>query len=120
MADDLLVTQVRSRTTDVIGRSLNSVRTHHFVIDEPTYGGGPGEELTPGESFLAGISACGVLLVQGLARDWEIPLTRAEAEIEGHRLRSDPSRYLTIDLRFHLEGPDRAQAEQLVRRYQER
>ena len=120
MADDLLVTQVRSRTTDVVGRSLNSVRTHHFVIDEPTYGGGPGEELTPGESFLAGISACGVLLVEGFARHSKIPLTRAEAEIEGRRLRSDPSRYLSVELRFRLQGPDRDQAEELVRRYQER
>ena len=120
MADDLLVTQVRSRTTDVVGRSLNSVRTHHFVIDEPTYGGGPGEELTPGESFLAGISACGVLLVEGLARRSGIPLSRAEAEIEGQRLRSDPSRYLSVELRFRLEGPDPEQAEQLVRGYQER
>ena len=81
MADDLLVTQVRSRTTDVVGRSLNSVRTHHFVIDEPTYGGGPGEELTPentqrhslihprcGTAFLLWVMVVGVFVYALLGR----------------------------------------------------
>ncbi|HKA51438.1 MAG TPA: hypothetical protein VKK19_17800, partial [Candidatus Dormibacteraeota bacterium] len=69
MSDELLLTKVRSSTSGVPGRSLNQVRNHHFVIDEPAHGGGSGEEITPAESFLAGISACGVLLVERRAQE---------------------------------------------------
>ncbi len=68
-SEDLVVNRVHSSSTTTPGRALNQVRTHQLVIDEPTHLGGPGEEITPAEAFLAGVSACGVLLVQGRARD---------------------------------------------------
>ena len=74
MSDDLLVTQVSSRTTGEKGRSVSGARTNHFVIDEPAYNGGPGEAVTPAESFLAGVSACGVLLVESFAARDGVPL----------------------------------------------
>ena len=120
MSDELLLTDVRSSTSGVPGRSLNQVRNHHFVIDEPAHGGGSGEEITPAESFLAGISACGVLLVEGRARETGIGLRRADAWIEGVRLRSDTSWFTRIDLRFRLSGPRQEEAEALVTHYQAR
>ena len=116
-SDDLLVTRVDSTTCGEPGRSLNRARTHHFVIDEPAHGGGPGEEVTPAESFLAGISACGVLLVERQALTTGVTLHRAEATIEGERRRADTSWFTRIVLRFRLAGPSQADAEALVEHY---
>jgi len=61
--DDLVVNRVHSESTATPGRSISQVRDRELVIDEPTHLGGPGEEITPADAFLAGVSACGVLLV---------------------------------------------------------
>ena len=113
--DDLLVTAVHSRTSGVRGRSLNDARKHHFVIDAS---GDQAEEITPGEAFLSGLTACGVLMLERVAAEREVPLSVAEAWIEGSRRRSDPTWYERVDLRFRLDGPTRAQAEELVAYYQ--
>jgi uncharacterized OsmC-like protein len=112
--DELLVTAVHSRTSGVRGRSLNDARTHHFVIDAS---GDQAEEITPGEAFLSGLSACGVLMLERVAAEREVPLSVAEAWIDGLRRRSDASWYHRVDLRFRLDGPTRAQAEDLVAYY---
>ena len=120
MAEELLITRAESCTVGIPGRSVNSVRNHHFVIDEPAYGGGPGEEVTPAEAFMAAISACGVLLVDAFAREAGWSLTRAHAVIEGVRLRDDPANLREVNLRFELAGVTREQAEELVERYRNR
>lgn len=117
MDEDLIINRVRSYSSGTPGRCLNQVRSHHFVIDEPPHAGGLGEEITPGDAFLAGVSSCGVLLVETVARHREVPLQRTEATIEGVRQASDPSRFERIDMRFELVGPSQAQAEELVERY---
>ncbi len=117
MSENVLVNRVRSYTSGTPGRSLNNVRDHHFVIDEPPYVGGPGEEITPADAFLAGVSACGVLLVETFARKESIPLQRAEAVIEGIRNASDTSRFERIAIHFTIAGPTQRQAEELVERY---
>lgn len=117
MSDELLVTSVHSILSGLPGRSLNQARTNRFVIDEPAHSGGPGERITPGESFLAGISACGVMLVEGKALQSGIALAKAEAWIDGVRLRSDTSWFTRIDLRFRLTGPTQEEAEALVSHY---
>lgn len=114
MNDELLVTAVHSRTSGVRGRSLNDARKHHFVVDAS---GEAAEEITPGEVFLSGLSACGVLMLERVAAEREMPLAVAEAWIEGLRRRSDPTWYERVTLRFHLDGPTREQAEELVAYY---
>lgn len=115
-----LVTTVRSATTGVAGRSVNQARQHHFVIDEPAYAGGPGEEVTPAEAFLAGVSACGVLLVDSFARGEGLELRRAEAAIEGVREEEDPSIFRSVRMSFSLEGVDAETGHRLVERYKGR
>jgi uncharacterized OsmC-like protein len=118
---DSLITRVRSQTIPgVAGHCLNSARTNHFVVDDPAYAGGPGEELTADEVFLSGISACGALMVARLARADAIPFERVEANIEGIRLKSDPTIFQTIGLHFTLTGMDRQAAETLVERFKGR
>lgn len=115
--DDLVVNRVRSASTATPGRSINVVRSHELVIDEPTHLGGPGEEITPADAFLAGVSSCGVLLVQGRARSANIPLDHIEVNLEARRHPSDTSLFLGIDMDFRLTGPSRAQALELVEHY---
>ncbi len=120
MEEELIVDRVRSYSSGTPGRSLNSARTNHFVVDEPAYVGGPGEAITPAEAFLAGISACAVLLVENFARQRGVPLQRTEVSIEGTRLASAPADFQGVNMHFQIWGPDQAQAEQLVEAYKER
>jgi len=115
--DDLVVNRVRSASTATPGRSISQVRDRQLVIDEPTHLGGPGEEVTPADAFLAGVSACGVLLVQGRARDTAVRLEKIEVNLEAIRRRSDTSVFQRIDVTFRLAGPSQQQAVELVEHY---
>jgi uncharacterized OsmC-like protein len=117
-AGELVVNRVRSSTTETAGRSVSRVRSHQLVIDEPVHAGGPGEKITPAEAFLAGVSACGVLLVEGKARETNVRLDHLTVDIEAVRHRSDTSVFHRIDMVFRLSGPTQAQAVELVKHYQ--
>jgi uncharacterized OsmC-like protein len=116
-ADELVINRVHSASTSTPGRAINKVRNHELVIDEPTHLGGPGEQITPAEAFLAGVSACGVLLVQGRARDVGVRLEQVEVNIEAIRHRSDTSVFQRIDMLFRLAGPSETVANDLVEYY---
>ena len=111
MSDDLTATSVISTSTEIAGRVLNSARHNHFVIDSPYE---PAEAVSTGESFLAGISACGVTLVQGAARDEEIPLDRLSVEITSYRGDAKPFDFDHIDVELIYTGPTLEQAEALT------
>jgi uncharacterized OsmC-like protein len=117
-ADAPIVNTVRTYSTATPGRVLNEVRGHHFVIDEPQYNGGPGEDITPADAFLSGVLACGVLLVETFARQDGIALRNVDATIEGVRNPDNTSRFAYANLRFEITGATQAQAEDLVARYQ--
>jgi uncharacterized OsmC-like protein len=116
VSDEYVVNTVRSYSSGTVGRSLNTVRNHHFVIDSPSIG----EEIGSGDAFLAGISSCGVNLVEVLARDTGVPLRRTEVTIDGIRNRRDTSVFERIDLQFVLTGPTQEQGESLVDSYKRR
>lgn len=115
MDGDYIVNAVSSSTSGTPGRSLNSVGHHHFVIDSPQLG----EEITSADAFLAGISSCGVNLVERVARELAVPLTRTAVTIEGRRRREQPADFDRVSMRFVLTGPTQAQAELLVGRYRD-
>lgn len=115
--EDLVINRVRSSSTDTPGRSINEIRNHQLVIDEPTHLGGPGEEITPADAFVTGIAACGALMVQGRARDTNIRLDGIGVDLEAVRQRSDTSIFQRIEMMFRLSGPSKAQAEELVEYY---
>jgi uncharacterized OsmC-like protein len=116
-AEDLVINRVHSASTATMGRSVNDIRQHQLVIDEPTHLGGPGEQITPADAFLTGVAACGVLLVQGRARDTNLKLDAIEVELEAVRNKSDTSVFQRIEMRFRLKGPSVAEAEALVEHY---
>ncbi len=115
MSEQYFSTAVRSYSSGTVGRSLNTARNHHFVIDSPTIG----EALGSGEAFLAGVSSCGVTLCENAARQMNVPVQRMEVTIEGLRTRENPANFERIDLRFTLYGVDQAQAEAVVQRYKD-
>ncbi len=116
---------VDARSTDVFGRVLCSARSHHFVVDGPVHNGCPGEELTPSELFLAGVVACGVELMQVIAREKGVPLRAVEVvgsgEIDPERpVREDVTVFNRVRLGFALTGPSRDDAELLVKLFKGR
>jgi uncharacterized OsmC-like protein len=95
------------------------------VIDGPVQNGCPGEEVTPAEVFLVAIASCGVELLQGIARDQQVPLTGVKVEITGaldraNPVRKDLSLFNRVKLAFQLSGVSASQAADLVERFRGR
>jgi uncharacterized OsmC-like protein len=114
MSGDYLVNTVRSYSSGTVGRSLNSAGQHHFVIDSPTLA----EEITSTDAFLAGISSCGVNLVERVAEEIGIAVRRVEVDIAGRRRTDNRTVFDSIQVQFRLFGVDQAQADTLVGRWQ--
>lgn len=113
---------VEARSTDTFGRVACSTRNHHFLVDGPVQNGCPGEAITPAELFLSGIAACGVELVQVIARDEKIPMTAVDVRIEGALDRANPVRrdvtvFNSVRLGFRFKGVTEIQATALVEQF---
>jgi uncharacterized OsmC-like protein len=110
---------VAARSTDVFGRVLCGVRDHHFIIDGPVQNAAPGEEVTPVEAFLSAIAACGVELIQAIARKQQAPLKTVAVKVHGvldraHQARTDVRTLNSVALAFTFAGVDEQQAGALV------
>jgi uncharacterized OsmC-like protein len=117
--------EVRARSTETFGRVLVNSRNHHFVVDGPASNGCPGEALTPAELFLAGIAACGVELVQVIARRRQVPLEAVGAVVSGRidlnqPVRPDLTLFNGIRLEFLLKGVTSEQGAELVAAFKRR
>jgi uncharacterized OsmC-like protein len=117
--------EVAARSTDVFGRVLWSCRDQHFVADGPVHNGCRGEAVTPAELFLAGVAACGVELLEVLARDESVPLERATVEISGELdpaspVREDLTVFNAVHLAFEVSGIGEDDALRLVERFKRR
>jgi uncharacterized OsmC-like protein len=117
--------EVEARSTDTFGRVLWSCRDQHFVADGPVHNGCPGEAVTPAELFLAGIAACGVELLQVLAKSAEVPVGDVHASIDGwmdpaNPVRDDLNVFNGVTLRFEVTGVDEPQALDLVEGFKRR
>jgi uncharacterized OsmC-like protein len=112
-------------STDVFGRVLCSARNHHVVIDGPVPNGCPGEAITPPEAFLMSVAACGVELVQVIAREDNIRLDNVRCEIYGKVDRGNPVRpdftlFNEVRVAFSMTGPTTEQAGALAEKFQKR
>ena len=122
---DIREYEARATSTDVFGRVLCSARNHYFVVDGPVQNGCPGEEVTPAEIFLAGVAACGVELVQVLAKSTNAPLQKIAVRIHGLMDRSRPVRpdvtlFNSVRLEFQMSGVSDAEAKKLVETFKAR
>ena len=126
MADSQVRTySVQAHSTRTFGRVLCTARNHHFVVDGPAQNGCPGEAVNPGELFLAGVAACGVELLQVLAKEQSISPSSVAVEITGSMDRSKPVRddvtvFNTVEVKFCIGGVTSSQAQDLVDRFKKR
>jgi len=109
----------RAGSTNTFGRVMGSARNHHFVVDGPVQNACPGEAITPAELFLSGVAACGVELVQVLAKSEGIPLRDIGVDIHGMMDRSRPPRkdvslFNSVSLRFRMKGISEQHGQRLV------
>jgi uncharacterized OsmC-like protein len=116
---------VYGKSTDVFGRVQCSAREHHFIVDGPVQNGCPGEELTPIEVFLSAVAACGVELIQVIAKNDNRPLGRVAVKIYGavdrsKQTRTDVTLFNTVRVDFTLWGCDDAGAAALVEGFRRR
>lgn len=116
---------VSARSTDVFGRVLCAYRDQHFVADGPVQNGCPGEAVTPAELFLSGVAACGVELLQVIAKERGVPLASARAAITGEMDRARPVRpdlalFNSVRIRFDLAGVTAEQGSDLVKAFKGR
>jgi len=115
---DAKVDTVRSSSSGVIGRAQSEARGHRLLLDSS--GRPQPDAFTNGEAFLAGISSCGVTLIEGHAKDTGVPLTRLDVTIEGSRLNADPTRFAAVTMTFEMAGVTQEQAEGLAETYRGR
>src|SRR5438552_12247468 len=109
----------QAASTYTVGRVLCSARNHHFVVDGPVQNGCPGEAISPAELFLSGVAACGVELVQVLAKSEAVPLKAISVDISGVMDRSRPPRpdvslFNSVRLRFRMKGVTEQQGKKLL------
>jgi uncharacterized OsmC-like protein len=106
------------------GRALWSARQNHFVTDDLTDHGGPGEAATAIELFLGGVTACAVFMVERLAREAGLPLKRAEVKMSAiadrQAKRSGPPVLDQSAMHFELVGITEQDAAKLVETFKNR
>jgi uncharacterized OsmC-like protein len=112
------VDTVRSSSSGVIGRAHSAARGQRLVLDSSARP--QPDALTNSEAFLAGVSSCGVTLIEAYAREKGIPVERMSVAIEGVRTAAEPNRFARVDMTFEIVGVAQAQAEALVETYRNR
>lgn len=119
------VYEAQARSSDTFGRVLASARDQHYVVDGPVQNGCPGEAVTPAELFLSGVAACGVELIQVIARSQSMPLRAVRTTITGtinpaSPVRPDVTLFNSVALHFTLSGVTREQADALIGAFKRR
>jgi uncharacterized OsmC-like protein len=117
--------QTGAHSTETFGRVLVSARDQHLIVDGPAQNGCPGEAITPAEMFLSGVAACGVELIQVLAKQLEMPLRSVRAAIEATQnpsapVRPDVNLFNTVRISLELGGVSEEQGQDLVERFKRR
>src|SRR5256712_11102202 len=117
MSQDKVET-IRSSSSGVLGRARNAARGVTVAFDSSSRP--QADAFTNSEAFLAGVSSCGVTLIEMHARETGVPLKRMDITIEGVRTAAEPNRFASVTMRFELAGVSQGQAEDLVRTYRSR
>jgi len=117
--------QTQAKSTDTFGRVLVSARDQHLIVDGPVQNGCPGEAVTPAELFFSGVAACGVELIQVLAKQLDVPLRSVSAAIEATQnpaapVRPDVNLFNTVRINLSLGGVTQEQGQDLVERFKRR
>jgi uncharacterized OsmC-like protein len=117
VSDDKIET-VRSASSGVIGRALNTARDARVSFDSSSRP--QSDALTNSEAFLAAVSSCGVTLIEMHAQETGVKLDGMRVTIEGTRTAAAPNRFARVTMHFELEGIGQPEAEKLVETYRGR
>jgi uncharacterized OsmC-like protein len=126
MSDRYITGKVETYSSGTAGRALGTARANHFVIDDLASHDppGPGEAINALELFLSGITACGTLMMERLAKTANLPLKRASVTMEGsidtQAQREGPPVLDSAKMTFTLFGLSSTQARELVETYKRR
>jgi uncharacterized OsmC-like protein len=112
------VETIRSSSSGTLGRARNVARGQTLVLDSSTRP--QADALTNSEAFLAGVSSCGVTLIEMHARETGAALRSLDVTIEGVRTAAEPNRFKSVTLTFDLAGVSQREAEALVETYRQR
>ena len=117
MSDDKVET-VRSASSGLIGRAASTAHGAKIVLDSSSRP--QTDAFTNSEAFLAGVSSCGVTLIEMHAQETGVPMTGMAVTIEGTRTAAAPNRFARVSMTFEIAGVNQAQAEALVATYRGR
>ena len=109
---DMKIDAVRSSSSGVLGRARSQARGHRLVLDSSSRP--QPDAFTNSEAFLAGVSSCGVTLIEMSAKESGVPMTGIDVTIEGARTSAEPNRFATVTMTFEIAGVSQAQADDLV------
>jgi uncharacterized OsmC-like protein len=112
------VDSIRSSSIGTVGRAVSQARSARLTLDSSS--SPQSDTLTNSEAFLAGVSSCGVTLIEAHAKETNVPLKRMAVTIEGVRTAARPNRFASVTMRFEMAGVSQTQAEQLVETYKSR
>jgi uncharacterized OsmC-like protein len=115
---DMKIDTVKSSNSGVLGRARSEARGHRLVLDSSSRP--QPDALTNSEAFLAGVSSCGVTLIEMHAEESGIPLKGIHVTIEGARTAAEPNRFAAVTMTFEIAGVSQAQADDLVATYRGR
>ena len=115
---DLKIDSVRSSGSGFLGRARSEARGHRLVLDSSSRP--QADAFTNSEAFLAGVSSCGVTLIEMHAKESGIPMTGIDVTIEGARTAAEPNRFAVVTMTFEIAGVSQAQADELVATYRGR
>jgi uncharacterized OsmC-like protein len=115
---DLKIDTVRSSGSGILGRARSEARGHRLVLDSSSRP--QADAFTNSEAFLAGVSSCGVTLIEMHAKEAGIPMTGIDVTIEGARAAAEPNRFAVVTMTFEIAGVSQTQADELVTTYRGR
>ena len=117
MSDDKVET-VRSSTSGVLGRAQSTAHGARVMLDSSSRP--QPDAFTNSEAFLAGVSSCGVTLIEMHAKETGVPMTAMAVTIEGTRTAAAPNRFARVHMTFEIAGVSQGQADALVETYRGR
>ena len=110
----------RSYSSGTPGRAICNSRNHYFIADDVGY-----DEVTAGEYFLTGLTACAVNMLTRVAKEMNLPIKHLDVQADGTYLRghhndNDVTLFERVSMTFELTGVSHSEASKLVATYQKR
>lgn len=120
MAGELKQSRAVAETLGVPGRVTAGARGRLMLVDSS--GGRSGvepEALTAGELFLSALIGCGAVVVESAARKNGVKIEKAVFAATSSRYSDNLAKYTAIDIEVEVIGATQAEAESLVKVYQD-